>query len=326
MNASSFLDMVGRGLTASFVTALTLFNLTSSANASNILLGSDYLATPDDGHTSFDFGSLGIVKFKGVPLPGLQGADTIIQRLSNAIFDRNNDGIVDFKKVTIPIQMSALSLVSSSPVFIQGDYFNVVPKLNSKPSAGTMSITHNTIRTPSGLMAFNDSGSVQGTFSSLFNVNFDAVFTSVSSGKSFVIPNQSISLINSGANWSHAPSGSQSFLKRGSVPDQAANCHQRSGSCHPGDFFPGPVQHAKGSPGYPNGHGTTVAQILKNDPVCTPKATRLICDKVELIPLDNPEVNLRQTPAPLAFLGAATSLGFCRTLRKRTKAHLTTLN
>jgi hypothetical protein len=354
MKALSSQTAMRHGVMRTLGFGIILCSLAQDAHASNILRGSDYLATPNDGHTSFHFPQIGIVRFKGVPLPGLQGADTIIERLDNAVFDLNGDGWVDKPEVTIPIRMTALSLISAAPVSIQGDRFEVRPTLNSKPSAGTMTIKHNTVKDSLGRLTFNDQGTTQGTFSSLFDVNFDAVFTSLTNGSSFTIPNQSISLINQGANWSHSPTASQTFLVRGAVGDPKANCHSVSGACNPGDFFPGPgaVNHAKGSPNYPDGHGTTVAQIIQPDgPTCTATVSGLapvtspqkttISIKTGLDPSVSPTpcvtdisdvsvvadprlltlaADVQQTPGPLPLAGAAASLSVSRTLRKRVKA------
>lgn len=355
MKGFSLQKVLSHGVLRTFSLGIILCGITPAVHASNILRGSDYLATPDDGHTSFNFPQIGIVTFKGVPLPGLQGADTIIQRLSDAMFDINNDGFLEKTEATIPIKMTALSLVSSAPVSIQGDLFEVKPQLNSKPSAGTMTIKHNAVRDPRGRLAFNDSGTSQGTFTSLFDVNFDAIFTSLSNGQSFVIPDQQISLINLGANWSHTPTSPDTFLMRGLVGDQKANCHTLTGACHPGDFFPGPgpVNHAKGNPNYPDGHGTTIAKIIKSGgqectltvsalaaasspsltnlssessisqavskPICTREMVMTVETTVQNFEgsLQQIEGSLQQTPAPLPIVGAAAALRFCRTLRKR---------
>ena len=333
MNSLTFRKALSHRLLGALGVGMLLGGLAPSAMASNILLGSDYLYTPDNGGTSFDFGrGIGIVKFKGVPLGGFGLADTIIERRNDAIFDSNRDGILEQTSATINIEMTKLSLISASPVLVGTNYYNVKPSLNSTPSKGTMTITHNTTNLGGGKLGFNDGGASQGTFSSLFNVNFDAIFTPVSAGNPFTVPNLSIALINPGASWSHAPT-INSFLKRGSIRDQLANCHQLSGSCAPGDFFPGPVAHAKGSPNYPAGHGTTVAPNSPT-PICDPilvstalvdavlqptlaKCTTVVAVKSTDAEPSNETSLVSQTPGPLSFLGASTAFAFTRRLRQR---------
>jgi hypothetical protein len=259
---------------------VALLGLPQSASAFNIIKGTDFLHTPGNGNTSFDFGTgIDVVTFKGLTI-GPGNTDTKITRLQDAIFDDNNDGILERTSATINIQLTALSLESIAPVNVGGNLYDVFVGLTANnPSTGTMTISHNTVALGGGNLGFDDSGQWQGTFTSLFDVNFDAAFIPQSVGSQFTLSN-SISLINQGANWTHNPNG---VLVRGQIGDDSVNCHNTTGpGCDPGDFFPGPAQHAKGSPGFPDGHGTEVA-----------------------------------TPEPLTILGSLAALGFGTAFEKK---------
>jgi hypothetical protein len=115
--------------------------------------GIDVFTTADDGRTFYDFsytpipagffcaGSkafTGRVNLKGLPLmtdpPGqLKSADTIVERLDNAAFDKK--GIA-----TTRIKFRALSLVSSAPVKTSCGDFHVYVSLSGKQRVTTMSI------------------------------------------------------------------------------------------------------------------------------------------------------------------------------------------
>ena len=162
-----------------------------------------------------------------------------------------------------------------------------------------MTINHNAISLGGGNLGFDDSGVSQGIFTSDFDVNFDAIFTPVSTGAAFTIHDISARLINTGGDWTHYPpipttAPYQTFLKHGSVGDQAANCHELIGlnSCNDGDFFPS-VEMVTG--GY---NGLSFVQHVKNH------RTRIAID----------------TPGPLPILGLSTAYAFARRLRKRTRA------
>lgn len=250
-------NLLSRSLIGAVGLGVALLGLPQSANASNIIKGTDFLHTPGNGNTSFDFGTgIDVVTFKGLTI-GPGNTDTKITRLQDAIFDDNNDGILERTSATINIQLTALSLESIAPVNVGGNLYDVFVGLTANnPSTGTMTISHNTVALGGGNLGFDDSGQWQGTFTSLFDVNFDAAFIPQSVGSQFTLSN-SISLINQGANWTHNPNG---VLVRGQIGDDSVNCHNTTGpGCDPGDFFPGPAQHAKGSPGFPNGHETVVA-------------------------------------------------------------------
>ncbi|HEX4961402.1 MAG TPA: hypothetical protein VF173_11230 [Thermoanaerobaculia bacterium] len=115
--------------------------------------GIDVFTTVGDGRTFYDFsfnpipadffckGSkafTGRVAFRGLPLttgsPGqLWGADTVIERLDDAVFGDN--GIAETR-----IQFRALSLVSTAPVKTACGAFHVYVTLGGKQRVTTMSI------------------------------------------------------------------------------------------------------------------------------------------------------------------------------------------
>jgi hypothetical protein len=280
MKSFSPTNLLSRSLIGAVGLGVALLGLPQSASAFNIIKGTDFLHTPGNGGTSFDFGTgIDVVTFKGLTIE-TGNTDTKITRLQDAIFDDNNDGILERTSATINIQLTALSLESIAPVNVGGNLYDVFVGLTANnPSTGTMTISHNTVDLVGGGKGFDNSGTWQGTFTSLFDVNFDAAFIPQSVGSQFTLSN-SISLINQGANWTHNPNG---VLVRGQIGDDSVNCHNTTGpGCDPGDFFPGPAQHAKGSPGFPDGHGTEVA-----------------------------------TPEPLTILGSLAALGFGTAFEKK---------
>jgi hypothetical protein len=115
--------------------------------------GIDVFTTAGDGRTSYDFSYnpipagffckssrafTGRVAFKGLPLttgtPGqLWGADTVIERLDDAIFENNGVAVTR-------IQFRALSLVSIAPVKTACGAFHVYVSLGGKQRVTTMSI------------------------------------------------------------------------------------------------------------------------------------------------------------------------------------------
>lgn len=115
--------------------------------------GVDVFTTPGDGRTFFDFsynpvpagffckGSkafIGRVAFKGLPLataiPGqLRGADTVIERLDDAVFD--DKGIAVTR-----LQFRALSMVSIKPIKTSCGAFHVYVSLDGRQRVTTMNI------------------------------------------------------------------------------------------------------------------------------------------------------------------------------------------
>ncbi len=115
--------------------------------------GIDAFTTIDNGKTFYDFASTpipagffcnksaaftGSIAFKGLPLttaaPGqLRGADTVIERLDDAVFDARGTA-------STRIQFRALSLVSSAPIRTACGAFHVYATLAGKQRVTTMSI------------------------------------------------------------------------------------------------------------------------------------------------------------------------------------------
>lgn len=177
--------------------------------ASCVALGSDYFQTLMG--TNFNFGGpIGMVDFMGKPI-GPGATDTIVQRQADAVINGN----------AIPIQLVALSLASTAPVDIMGSFFDVFITLNPDiASTGQMMIM--------GSLA-------GGTFSSSFNVAFDAHFVPVGVGQPFDIFNE-ITLSNSGSPWSPTPPPG-SLIVSGPFGDQSANMHTGLPSNYV-DFWP----------------------------------------------------------------------------------------
>jgi hypothetical protein len=132
---------------------LLLLGLSPSAADSTIQRGIDIFTTADDGRTFYDFAQspipagffckaskpfTGRVTFKGLPLttgtPGqLWGADTVIERLDDAVFDTNG-------AAATRIQFRALSLVSTVPIKTSCGAFHVYVSLGGKQRVTTMNI------------------------------------------------------------------------------------------------------------------------------------------------------------------------------------------
>lgn len=139
-------------------TILALFGLSlllgvSALSAATVIhRGIDVFTTADDGKSFNDFSYspipagffckdskafTGKVTFKGLPLttdpPGrLAGADTVIERLDEAVFDKG----VAFTR----IRFRALSLVSSAPIKTACGDFHVYVSLGAKQRVTTMTI------------------------------------------------------------------------------------------------------------------------------------------------------------------------------------------
>jgi hypothetical protein len=254
------------------LSAIAIMGVTKPASAANILLGSDYFISPSGQSTFiFDPASVGLpgnpfpVALEGDPIPGLPGqTDTVVQRQRDAIFDDNGDGFLERTSVTIPIEMTQLSLKSVNPL----NGFNVFVTLDpNKRTTGEMTIRHNYLNQGGGLV-FDDSGIAQGTFDSFLDVFYQAELVPVNGGPAAFTIFDNFRLTQNGAQWTHKPNG---VLVRGEVGNQDANCHKLVGpGCFDGkvgsldfsDFFPiGLVKHEKGSPNFPNGHTTTLETI-----------------------------------------------------------------
>ena len=130
-----------------------LLGLSPLAADSTIQRGIDIFTTAGDGRTFYDFAQnpipagffckgskpfTGRVAFKGLPLatgtPGqLRGADTVIERLDDAVFDANGIAVTR-------IQFRALSLVSTAPIKTVCGAFHVYVSLGGQQRVTTMNI------------------------------------------------------------------------------------------------------------------------------------------------------------------------------------------
>ncbi|RNC68460.1 MAG: PEP-CTERM sorting domain-containing protein [Desulfuromonadales bacterium] len=226
------------------VISLALLGYTrADVDASNILLGSDYLMTEEG--TFFDFGTgIGKVPLKGKPVgPGF--TDTIVQRQANAILGPPYVGGTD----TIPIELVALSLVSVNPVTIGGSLFDVSVGLTpGERSLGSMTVTHQ----------FPDNGTPapEGTFTSFFDIFFDAYFSPVGGGAGFGISDTIRLETAEPVFWSHEPPLGPIVFVDGFVGDQDANRHIGPLPITFNDFYPiGQIREV-----HPQGVGVHVAQ------------------------------------------------------------------
>ncbi len=134
--------------------AILLLTLVSPLAADTVIHhGIDVFTTTANGRTFFDFAQspipagffckssaafTGRVTFKGLPLetgaPGqLHGADTVIERLDDAVFDASGTA-------TTRIQFRALSLVSTAPIKTACGSFHIYVTLASKQRETTMRI------------------------------------------------------------------------------------------------------------------------------------------------------------------------------------------
>ena len=195
---------------------LLVFGSWSMADAGVVLLGSDYLHTLPG--TVF-----GGVPFTGVPV-GPGNTDTIVERQSDANLPSvgNSD--------TIPIELVALQLVSTSPVdFGLGVDFYYVTLQSARggpASTGRMTITSTSAddhlpNTP------------EGDFSSFFDVFFD-IRKGALNGP--IALSDSLTLSNEGALWDADPPLGH-VIVMGPVGDQAANLHTGEAADQM-DFFP----------------------------------------------------------------------------------------
>jgi hypothetical protein len=185
----------------SLVGVLTTLVLCTTGIAQNcnttVAQGSDYFQTVPT--TAFNFGpGIGNVNFAGSPI-GPGNTDTIVQRQADAFIDCG----------PIPIQLVALSLASTAPVKVGNTFYNVSVGLNPDiASTGQMMIVGSLLG---------------GTFSSSFNVSFDAHFAPLGTGQPFDVFD-TILLSNSGSPWSPtAPPGALHVY--GLYGNQFANTH-----------------------------------------------------------------------------------------------------
>src|SRR6185436_4625535 len=155
---------------------LLLIALPTFAADRIIQSGIDPWRTPENGKTFVDFSYnpipagffcsksapfTGRVIFRGIPIvteePGALGkTDTIVQRLDDAVFDKN--GVA-----TTRVQMRALHLVSVEPIQTACGAYNIEVKLNGEQPITNMRIVHE-----------NENG---GRFFAPLAVNTKLVFT-----------------------------------------------------------------------------------------------------------------------------------------------------
>jgi hypothetical protein len=167
--------------------------------------------------TSFNFGpGIGAVNFIGLPIgPGL--TDTIVQRNAGATING----------VAIPIQITALSLVSTAPVNVGGSFFDVFVTLDPAHLADDIGTA-----TGSGTLS-------GGTFSTSFTESLDVHFAPHGGGTGFDVFLSQV-LSNSSASWSPTPPPGAVLVPGpddGSSADQRANLHSGLDSLEV-DFFP----------------------------------------------------------------------------------------
>jgi hypothetical protein len=150
-------------------------------------LGSDYLRTT--AGTFYNFPGIGIVEFVGSPIisiPPVGQTDTIVERLDNAVVGG----------APIPIQITALSLVSKYHVLVGGNLYDVAVTLDPANLAlytGTMTVGFtNPITNP----ILNG-----GTFTSTLTVYFLAQFTPISAGAPFSVPGMIVLTAGPGSQW-----------------------------------------------------------------------------------------------------------------------------
>jgi hypothetical protein len=180
---------------------------TAIAQSQTVARGSDYLMTQPGSF--FDFGpGIGVVDFMGKPI-GPGATDTIVQRQADANINGSS----------ITTQLVALSMESTAPVNIGGSFFDVFVTLDpSAPSTGTISMT----------------GSLSGgTFTSFFDVFFDAAFKPTGGGTPTVVPGNI--MLTGGGTWSPTPP-SGAVIVTGPFGDQNANVHTGLPS-NEADFF-----------------------------------------------------------------------------------------
>ena len=185
--------------------------------APTVALGSDYFQTQPG--SQFDFGGpIGVVPFMGLPV-GPGQTDTIVQRQADATI---NGG-------PIPLQIVELSMESTAPVNIGGNFFDVFVTLDPA------NLAHDTGQ----ITIMGSLGG--GTFNSFFDVFFDAHFLPLGSANAFDVFS-SVHLAQNGAQWGPTPPPGVVLVTGpddGSAADQAANQHSGLDPMEV-DFFPVP--------------------------------------------------------------------------------------
>lgn len=197
---------------------LLLIALPTFAADQVIQSGIDPWHTPGNGKTFVDFSQnpipagffcsksalfTGRVVFRGIPIvtgePGALGrTDTIVQRLDDAVFDRN--GVA-----TTRVQMRALHLVSVEPIKTACGAYNVEVKLNGEQPITNMRIVRD-----------NEDG---GRFFTPLAINSKLVFTPVLGGSNEIleIVDNVRFPINQGRPWADQATSKQGVRRAGFI-------------------------------------------------------------------------------------------------------------
>jgi hypothetical protein len=197
---------------------LLLIALPTFAADRVIQSGIDPWRTPGNGKTFVDFSRnpipagffcsksapfTGRVIFRGIPIvtgePGALGkTDTIVQRLDDAVFDKN--GVA-----TTRVQMRALHLVSVEPIKTACGAYNVEVRLNGEQPITNMRIVRE-----------NEQG---GRFFTPLAVNSKLVFTSTRGGSNEIleIADNVRFPINQGRPWAENAASNRSLRRTGFV-------------------------------------------------------------------------------------------------------------
>jgi len=187
-----------------------------------VVLGSDYFETTTGTFFNSPWGK---VDLKGYPIgPGL--TDTIAQRSSNVVINGSPG----------PLQITALSLESTSPISGIGNIFVTLNPADLSMDTGQITIN----------------GSLSGgTFNSFFDVFFDICTApgpggvGCAGGATPIYSNPTaLTLSSSGASWLPTPPPG-AVVVTGQVGDLAANVHTGL-TLNETDFFPGIVTHSGG--------------------------------------------------------------------------------
>jgi hypothetical protein len=196
--------------------------LCAAASAQIVAVGTDYLTT--GAGTQFNIPGIGVVQFKGNPIPNLGSTDTVVERQEDADLAPG--------QATIPIQVTQLSLESTGPVAIGGNSCNVFVVLDPA----------NLARDVGQMTIFGAPPYTSGTFDSTFILYFEVTFLSVTTGQTCRSPFKSNCQFGLNSTpWQSATLPSQ-FLKTGpdnctptnpptsghclGTKDQIANKHQ----------------------------------------------------------------------------------------------------
>ena len=215
-----FRQIFGRLWLAAVMVALACgFNV--PAQASPIGPGFDLFSTTP-GTAFVPIPGNGDVPLHGVPIPGLNNTDTIVQRMQ---------GIDPFPvggMGTIDIELVALSLMSNAPVNIGGSFFDVFVTINALGLPGMHPMSLN-LPPSLGMMTVRHENAGGGTFDSFFDVftEVDLMPISPTAGQPMMLIEGPFHITGTGNPWSHTP-------PPGYPTDPGFPA---------GDFYPGNVVH-----------------------------------------------------------------------------------